>query len=298
MHHKNRNLSSKAFDVALGLSFILFSLSILYPFACELLRSFSSEGHIFANGYSLTLGGFNTRNWEIIIHSTSLWRSLFNTLAVTVGYTAYSLFLSVTFAYPISRRDLPHRNVFTFLMVFTMFFSGGLIPTYVLMYDLNLVNSLLALVVGSLSAWNTIISRNFFMAVPASIQESARVDGASELVVLGKIMLPLSVPVLATVTLWNMVGRWNAWVDAMIYIRSPQKQVLQIALRQLIFQNQSFASSDEFFQSMANSGDTVKATAEGLKSATLLFVIAPIILAYPFLQKYFVKGIFVGSLKG
>ena len=298
MHIKYKTWKSRIFDAVLILVFTLFSASVLYPFVCELLRSFSGESHILAHGYSLTLGNFTTRNWQIILNSTSLWRSFFNTVAVTAGYTAYSLFLSVTFAYPLSRRDLPHRNVFTVIMVFTMFFSGGLVPTYVLMYNLKLVNNMLVLVIGAMNAWNTIIIRNFFMAVPASIQESARIDGASEVTILGKIMLPLSLPVLATVTLWNMVNRWNAWVDAMIYIRTPAKQVLQIVLRQLIFQNQSFASADEFFQQMALQGDRVQMTSEGLKSTTLLFVIAPIILTYPFLQRYFIKGIFVGSLKG
>jgi putative aldouronate transport system permease protein len=135
------------------------------------------------------------------------------------------------------------------------------------------------------------------MAVPGSLQESARIDGASEAVVLTRIMLPLSLPVLATVTLWNMVGNWNSWVSPMIYIRDPDKQTLQILLRELIFQNVNLVSGDDAAR-LETTAELAKKTVEGLKSATLIFVILPIIVTYPFLQKYFVKGIMMGSLKG
>lgn len=297
MNYKFKSPGDKVFDF-FNISFmVVFGITILFPFISELAKSFSGETYILTKGFPLLPGLFTVNNWKIIIFSKRLWQSFGNSVYVTVLSSIYSLFLSVTYAYPLSRRDLPHRNLFTFIMLFTMFFSGGLIPSYLLSYNLGLVNKLAVLIIGGLSAWNTIIIRNFFMALPLSLQESAIIDGASEPVILLKIMLPLSMPVLATVTLWNLVGSWNSWVGCMIYISDPNKQVLPIILRELLFQNLSFSNTDDIYKMMESSGGTLK-TMEGFKSATLIFTILPILLSYPFLQKYFVKGILIGSLKG
>jgi putative aldouronate transport system permease protein len=296
-YYYSKRPQDRLFDYLLIVLMIAFSITILYPFICEISKSFSSEAHIMVKGYTLLPGGFTIENWKTIFRSSALMRAFFNTVFVTVMASAYSLFLSVTYAYPLSRRDLPKRNFFTFALVFTMFFSGGLIPSYILSYKLGLVNTLTVLIVGGVSAWNTIIIRNFFMAVPASLQESARIDGASEADVLTRIMLPLSMPVLATVTLWNMVGAWISWVGPMIYIRNPDKQTLQIMLRQLLFQNVNLVAGEDPLR-LDTTIQLAQKTVEGLKSATLIFVIIPIIITYPFLQKYFVKGILMGSLKG
>jgi putative aldouronate transport system permease protein len=181
------------------------------------------------------------------------------------------------------------------LILFTMFFGGGLIPSYLLMKNLNLLDSLWALILPSAtSAWNLIIARNFISSLPESLEEAAYVDGAHPLTVIFKIMLPLSMPIIAVLALWSAVGHWNAWFDAMIYVRDRDKMVLQLILRQIIISN-----SNE----MVGSGNllnvtTAETTPETVKAATIIVTIAPIIFAYPFLQKYFVKGIMVGAIKG
>lgn len=293
MNRLHRSAGDRIFDAVNIFLFVLFGLTILLPFWFEITKSLSGEAYIATHNSYFWPDKLVFSNWKTLLHSARVWNAFKNSVFVVLSACAYSLFLSVTFAYPLSRRDLPHRNLLTFILAFTMYFSGGLIPTYLLYKNLGALNTYVPLIVGGLSAWNTLIIRNFFMSVPEDIQESARIDGATEVTVLFKIMLPLSMPVLATVTLWNLVGGWNAWVPCMIYVNDSDMWTLQYVLRNLMFSD-ALPEYAEMDMSMGLSNYTV----EGYKSAMLLFTLLPIVCTYPFLQRYFVKGIMVGAIKG
>jgi putative aldouronate transport system permease protein len=293
----------KLFYVFLYSFFTIFCLSILVPFLHLITFSISSESAISKPGYRLFPIEFFTENWRTVATSPKIWIAFFNTVLVTVCAVLYQLFLSTTYAYSLSQRKLPNRKLWTIILLITMFFGGGLIPTFMLYRQLGLIDNRLALIIGGVAAWYVLIIRNFFMAIPGEILDSARIDGANEVNCFTMIMLPLSKPVLATITLWLLVGNWNAWFGCMLYINDPNKIVLQVVLRQIIIENSInltdiAASLKRIEEAIKNGRKYVTASAEGLKSAALLFVTLPILVSYPFLQKYLIKGILIGSLKG
>ena len=203
---------------------------------------------------------------------------------------------STLYSFAISQivyRQFPMRSFWTLFVVITMFVSGGLIPSYLLVVNLGLIDSSFALILpGLISTYNMIIMRNFFQQLPAEIEESGRMDGANNLVILWKLILPISKPVLATVALWIAVGHWNAWFDCMIYIRSFDKFVLQVVLRRIVLEG-----TVQMMDSSAAQLD-YQLNPEGVKAAIIFFTTLPIIMVYPFIQKYFTQGILLGSLKG
>jgi putative aldouronate transport system permease protein len=295
-----KKTAEKVFDTANILFFVVFSLTIAYPFFQQFIKSISPEAEVMSRSFSFWPHRVYWGNWLSILGSRMMWLSFYNTIFVVILGSLYSLLLSATFAYPLSRRDLPLRNMWTLIIVFTMYFSGGLIPTYLLIRSLGMLNSRLVLIIGGLNVWNTLIMRNFFMTIPESLQESARIDGASEAAVLFRIVIPLSMPVVATVLLWNLVANWTSWVACMIYITDPKKQVLQIILRNMMFNPLNIMSMNDAraVQSAKSSGQEIAISNEGLKSAVLMFITVPILFSYPFLQKYFIKGVMMGSIKG
>ena len=193
--------------------------------------------------------------------------------------------------YSLSRKNLPFRGAITFLIIFTMLFSGGLIPTFLTIKSYGLVNSRWALILPMLtSAWNIIIARNYISGLPEELEEAALVDGAHPLKIAFQIMWPLSMPVISVLALWSAVGHWNSWFDALIYCSGEDKIVLQLLLRRLLIQTQA---EDSIMQS------TIAATtSDTIKCATIIVAILPIICVYPFVQKYFVKGVTIGAVKG
>lgn len=200
------------------------------------------------------------------------------------------MLLYVMGAYPLSRRYLPHRKFWTLFIIFTMYFSGGLIPNYLLINNwLGISNTIWSLILpGAVSAYNLIIVRNFFESIPDSLEESAKIDGANDITILFRIVVPLSKPCLATVSLWSIVGHWNAWFDCMLYIREEAKYVLQYTLQRILIDGQI---QDIDVTDVVVNTDT-------MKMAALVVSILPIIMLYPFLQKYFTKGVMVGAVKG
>lgn len=231
--------------------------------------------------------------WKMVLGSGFIWSSFKNTVIRTVLATVVSMLLQVTFAYPLSRDDFSTRGFFQTVIMVTMFFSGGLIPSYLNISDLGLIDSIWSLVLpGAMSAFNIILLKNFFRQIPKSLTEAAIIDGANDIYILFKIIIPLSMPILATVALWTIVGQWNAWFDCLLYINDRAKYVLQIMLREL----------QENVAALNSGGAGVDPSAappsDALVAASSLFVILPIVCVYPFLQKYFVKGIMVGGVKG
>ncbi len=289
-----RTRGEKVFNAANILFMILICVTMLYPFLYLLARSLSSP-EASSLSYSIIPQGFTLENYGKVLENSDIATGFKNALIRTVLGTAVNLVMTIFAAYPLSKRYFPHRTFWMGLVVFTMFFGGGMIPTYLLIKRLGMLNTIWALILpGAISTYNMIIMRNFFMALPESLEEAAQIDGANEMVVLFKVVLPMSMPILATIALWSMVGHWNAWFDALIYNTEPSIQVLQVVMRRIVLEGTAQMlnpnSSDNNFHQFVNP--------ENIKAATIMVTTIPIIMVYPFLQKYFVKGILVGSLKG
>lgn len=231
--------------------------------------------------------------WKMVLGSGFIWSSFKNTVVRTVLGTLVAVFLQVTYAYPLSRDDFSKKGFFQTLILITMFFSGGLIPTYLNISNLGLIDTVWALIFpGAMSAFNIILLKNFFRQLPKSLTEAAIIDGANDIYILFKIVLPLSKAILATVALWTMVANWNAWFDCLLYVNDRSKYVLQIMLREL---QENVAALNE---GGAGVDPATAPPSDAIVAASNLFVILPIVCIYPFLQKYFVKGIMVGGVKG
>ena len=234
---------------------------------------FDSYKSIFSNGLFVTAVG------------NSLFRTVIGTF-LTVIFTFCSAFC-------LAKRTLPFRKFITFFILITMFFSGGLIPTYLLIDNLGLIGSRWALILPTLTtAWYLLIARNFIMTIPSSFEEAAVMDSAGIFTVMFKIFLPLSMPIVAVIALWSAIGHWNAWFDAMIYVRESDKMVLQLLLRRILIDNSRDVMGAVMIQSSAQT------TPDTVKAATIVVTTLPIACVYPFFQKYFIKGIHVGGVKG
>jgi len=271
---------------------VLLCVTTLYPFLFLLASSFSG-GDLSVNGFSLIPREFTTGNYVRILSNRLIGIGYKNTLFRTIVGTALSLLATFALAYPLAKRTFPNRTFWTGLVVFTMFFSGGMIPNYLLVRSLSLIDTPWALILPELiSAYNLVIMRNYIMAIPASLEESARIDGANDIVILFRIVAPICKPVLATLALWISVWHWNAWFDSMIYMTKADGQVVQLVMRRIVLEG-----SDQLTQ-MIGMDTSQYYTTEGLKGATIVVATLPILLAYPFIQKYFVRGVMMGSLKG
>jgi len=284
------------FDVFNYLFMALFALSIIYPFWDMLMKSFSTPAEAAKVGFNLWPGEFTLSSYRAVFEGSNIAAGYFNTIFRTFFGTVLMLAVTVCAAYPLTKNDLPMKNGITLFLLLTMFFSGGLIPNYMLIKSLQLVDSRWSLILPMLAnVFNIVIVRNFMSSIDKSLEESAQIDGANHVYVLFKIIVPISKPILATVALWSIVGHWNSWFDSMIYINSNAKQVLQIFLRKILIQY----DGQEIARIMQGSGQGQDQFApDSLKAAFMYITITPIICAYPFLQKYFVKGIMIGSLKG
>jgi putative aldouronate transport system permease protein len=272
---------------------ILLCITMLYPFI-YLAMSSISKFDLSSNGFSIIPRGVTFSFYERVLANPSITTGYINTILRTVLGTGLSLIVTLAMAYPLSKKTFPHRNFWTGLVVFTMFFSGGIIPTYLLVKSLGITDSIWSLVLPEMvSAFNLIIVRNYMQTIPDSLEESAKMDGANDITVLFRIILPVCAPIIATITLWVAVWHWNAWYDAMVYISSPSNEVIQLVMRRIVLEG-----SDALTQMMSSSLANDDVTPDGIKSATIMITTIPILCAYPFVQKYFVKGIMVGSLKG
>lgn len=290
---KKQGIGEHVFEWSNGLVMLLLGFATLYPFLYVLTLSLSEPAAISKPGLHLFPESLNFSAYLKVLANDQLYVAYYNTIVRTaLGIACTVLFTALT-AYPLSRSAFPLRGTFMKLLVFSMMFNGGLIPMYLWVKQLGMLDSVWSLVLpGAVSAFNLIVMRNFFLAIPGEVIESARIDGASELYTFRKIILPLSMPVLAVITLWAAVSHWNAWFDAMIYMSSPDKEVLQLFLRHSVIDTDTNLGQE--YQIV----DSLQITPENLKSAIIMIVSFPILLAYPFLQRFFVKGIMLGSVKG
>ncbi|NMA94565.1 MAG: carbohydrate ABC transporter permease [Clostridiales bacterium] len=295
-----RTRGEKIFNVFNIIFFCLFTIAMLVPVLYVLKISFETGG--FGElSISLIPQEPSTMFYKMVLQDKSIWRPFLNSVFITVVGTVLSLFVNAMGAYTLSKRDLKGVNFFVYyLVVIPMLFSGGLIPSYLLIRELGLMDSLAALIIPALaSGWNMILIRNYYWSIPSSLIESARIDGAEEFTVFTKVILPLATPVLAAIGLFTGVGFWNTFFSAVIYINDPSKYTFTVKLREMIAVQQDLQKQ---FEKMAmDSGEDLllaNLTQEGLSSAIMIISLIPIIIVYPFLQKYFVTGLMVGSIKG
>ncbi len=295
-HHQmkiKRTVGERVFDVFNCVFLGLLCFTFIYPFWYLFAVSIAdAELQAMSQIYFLP-SYFSLESYQNVLSSVYVWYGFFWSIVRTVLGTAIAVLIGYHYAYALSKRYLPNRGFWTTILIVTMFFSGGLVPDYLLIRNLGLRNTIWALVLpGAISAYNITIMRNFLMAMPESLEESARIDGANDLTILYRIIFPLSMPIIATISLWTAVGHWNAWFDSMIYITDNKKQVLQVVLRRIVLEGSN--------QMVSMYGEEVstKQTSETIKAAVTMVTALPILCVYPFIQKYFVKGVMVGSLKG
>ena len=291
--HIKRSVGEHIFDIFNVVFLGVLALSMLYPFWYELALSLADADRVAISKVYLWPEFISWESYANVLSSKYIYYGYFWTIVRTVVGTLVALLLGFHFAYALSKKNFPNRKMWTALLIFTMFFSGGMVPDYLLIRDLDLINSIWSLILpGAISAYNITIMRNYLMSLPDSLEESAYIDGANDIVILYKIIVPLSLPILASIALWTAVGHWNAWFDAMIYIQDTDKQVLAITLRRIVLQGSNSVVT------MSGEEMSTQTTSDTIKAATIMVATVPILCVYPFIQKYFVKGVMVGSLKG
>jgi len=271
-------------------------LLVLYPLLFVLSASFSDPKMVMNGEMWLWPVGFTLAAYQEILNYGMVWVGYKNTILYTVFGTVVNIALTTLAAYPLSRRDLPGRNAFMFLITFTMFFHGGLIPTYLLVRDLGMVNTFWALIVpNAIATYNLIVMRTYFQTnIPWEIQEAAHMDGCSNAKLLTHIILPLSRPILAVMVLFYAVGHWNSFFNALIYLRNDALFPLQLVLREILIVSQS-----SFLDESGSFGLSEKLLlAESIKYALIIVASIPVLIMYPFVQQHFVKGVMIGSIKG
>jgi putative aldouronate transport system permease protein len=286
--------SDKTFDIITYVILSALVIVTLYPLLYVAFASFSDATQLMAHkGLIYKPLGFSLEAYKSVFKNPGIIKGYGNTLFILVAGVSINLLLTAVAAYVMSRRSVMWNNFFTFLIVFTMFFHGGLVPLYLIVKDVGLINSLWATIVPfSISTFNLIIMRTSFMAIPESLEESAKIDGANHLTILFKIVLPLSMPVVAVMILYYAVEKWNAWFYASIFLKDRNLFPLQLVLREILI-----ANSTDTMSAGASSADQFK-IGETIKYATIMVATVPILCVYPFVQKYFVKGVMIGAVKG
>ncbi len=290
-----RSAASRAFDACNVTLLALCAMLTMLPFAYVLAASFATEREIVERPLFLIPRDVSLNAYQYIFSSSTLLRSIVNSVVITVLGTLVNMACTVTMAYSLSKRRVAGRGLILNLIIFSMFFSGGMIPTYIVVSGLGITNTYWAVILpGAISAYYLMIVKNFFQNIPAELEESAYLDGCNDLSALWRIALPLSLPVMATFSLFYAVGHWNAYFGAMLYMsKAPEKWPLQVMLRQLIILSQmtagDMASMDPGF---------TKPPDQSIKMAVIMVSTVPVMMLYPFLQKYFAKGVLVGALKG
>lgn len=290
-----RSPGDQAVQVVLYIFVAICALLCVLPFLYVLGASFATEREIVERPFFLIPHEISFNAYTYIARDGSVFNGLKNSLIVTVVGTAINMFVSCTMAYPLSRTYLKGRNFFMNMVIVIMLFSGGMIPSYLLIAQvLNLRNTYWALwLPGAMSAFNMIILKNYFQGLPTELEEAATIDGSNDLLTFIKIILPLSTPVLASVSLFYAVGHWNSYFNAMMYINDQSMEVVQIVLRRIIFLTGTAAEDTGFDWGPAGSPPT-----KAVRMATTVVATVPILVVYPFIQRFFTQGIMVGSVKG
>ncbi len=285
----------RAFTIFNYIFLAIVAIIVLYPLLFVLSASLSNPQYVISGDMWLWPREFTVEAYKKVFQNPDIINGFINTLKYTFFGTVLNIVMTICAAYPLSRRDLKGKGFIMAFMVFTMFFSGGLIPTYLLIRDLGMINTFWVMIIpNAVAVWNIIIMRTFFQSIPHELEESAMIDGAGNFRILWSIVLPLSFPVMAVMVLFYAVGHWNSYFQALIYLQDQSKFPLQLILRQILIQGQA----DDMIQATSESFLAQKLSVEGLKYAVLIIANLPMLMLYPFLQRYFVKGVMIGSLKG
>ena len=273
----------------------IFLCAIIIPVLYIILASFIDPITLQNKGVTFDFSKWTTTAYTRVLGNTQIWVGFKNALIYSVLFTIISVIITLLAAYPMSRSDFRFRRFFNTIYVITMFFGGGLIPTYLLISDLGMLNTIWAILLpGAFSVWNMIIARTYYQGVPHDLEEAASIDGATEMVYFFKILLPVCTPIIATICMWQFVGMWNSYFDAMIYLNDVSKQPLQLVLRGILIQSQPEPGMVSDMQSTAARAQL----AELLKYATIIISSLPLLIMYPFFQRYFDSGIMAGAVKG
>lgn len=275
----------------------LFVVVMVIPMIYIVKKSFDA-GSMSDLTLSLIPREFSTIYYEIVFSNKGIYKPFINSIFITVIGTALAIFLQSMGAYTLSKRKLPGIKIFIYMMVIPMMFSGGLIPYYLLIKTLGMMDKYIALIIPAcISGWNIFLIRNYYWSIPESLTESAKMDGANEFTVFRKIIFPLSMPVISAIALFTAVGYWNTFFDALMFMRTPTKYTFPVVLQEMILQKQD--NSSELQRMAGGSEDLLKnLNTEGITSAIIVISIVPILFLYPYLQKHFTKGIMVGAIKG
>lgn len=273
----------------------LFVIAIIVPVVYIIFASFMDPVTLQNKGITFDFSKWTLTAYERVATDAQIWIGFKNAVVYSILFTIISVAVTMLAAYPMSLPDFKGKKIFNTLFVITMFFGGGLIPTYLLINNLGLLDSMWAVILpGAFSVWNMIIARTYYQGIPHELREAADVDGASEMLYFFKILLPVCMPVVAVLALWQFVAMWNSYFDAMIYLNDTAKQPLQLVLRSILIQSQPESGMIADIQSTAERAQL----AELLKYATIIISSLPLIVMYPFFQKYFDSGIMAGSIKG
>ena len=273
----------------------LFLGAIILPIIYIILASFIDPVTLQNSGLTFDFSKWTLTAYERVLGNSQIWVGFKNALIYSILFTIISVVVTLLAAYPMSRADFKGRGFFNTIFVITMFFGGGLIPTYLLISNLGMLDTIWAILIpGAFSVWNMIIARTYYMGIPRDLQEAAEIDGATEMVYFFQILLPVCTPIIATIAMWQFVGMWNSYFDAMIYLNSASKQPLQLVLRAILIQSQPEPGMVSDMQSTAARAQL----AELLKYATIIISSLPLMIMYPFFQKYFDNGIMAGAVKG
>ncbi|SFK98053.1 putative aldouronate transport system permease protein [Paenibacillus sp. 1_12] len=279
-------------DIVIYALLALTAILFIYPFLYIISASFSDPAQVIANPMLIIPVGFTLGAYKLLLSTGTIWLGYYNSILYTVGGTALNVTVTLLAAYALSRQELTGRRVIMFFIVITLFFNGGMIPTYLIVKSLGLLDTRLALIVtGAVTTWNLLITKTFFeMNIPQELRDAAEVDGASELTFFRKVALPLSKPIIAVIALFYGSGHWNAYFNALIYLRQRDLFPLQVYLREILILDQNT-------EMMGDVSDGRVLVALTLKFAVMVAAIAPLLLVFPFVQRFFVKGVLIGALK-
>ncbi|WP_159885782.1 carbohydrate ABC transporter permease [Paenibacillus puerhi] len=292
---QDRSWASRLFDYVNVILLGLFALITIIPFIYMVAGSFATQKELLEKGFILFPTEFSLSAYEFIFSTSTLMRSMGVTIFITVAGTLINIVLTCLMAYPLARKDLDYRKPIQIMVIFTMLFSGGMIPTFLVVKELGLIDTYWSLLLpGAISAFNLIIMRSFFQQLPDGLEESAKIDGASDPGILMRIVIPLSLPAIATFSLFYAVGHWNTFFSAILYINDSTKWPIQVLLRQIVILSEGGGLGD----SASFDASFIQPPEQTVKMAVIVVSTLPILLVYPFLQKHFAKGVLLGSVKG
>ncbi|MCM3785996.1 carbohydrate ABC transporter permease [Neobacillus mesonae] len=289
---EDRTLGGRLFSSVNFILLTVIALVTVLPFVHVVAGSFTTSAEMAAKKFVLIPTDWSLDAYKFIFSTNTIFRAMLVSIGITVIGTLFSMLITSLMAYGLSRRDLDGRKVIMFMVVFTMLFSGGMIPTFLVVKELGLIDTYAALILPSaISAFNMIILKNFFQNIPEGLEESAKIDGCSDFGILFRIVLPLSMPAIATISLFYAVTYWNTYMSAILYLNESKMWPIQVLLRQIVV----LASGMDYSSELDSS---VPPPDQAVKMAVIVVATLPILMVYPFLQKHFAKGAMLGSIKG